>query len=165
MACDTSEKISFNYDTFKVSFGVTLEMMEDRGYKSFEIPISNKKEFKNEVKNNEYISVITFHEETLVKCLIAWFPISKKDINIKKLNTRCMAILKDKKEKEEINEILIITDRDITINALKIIETEREVFEVKRFIETQFNVTKHELVPLHSPLDESEVQEFVTWIK
>lgn len=157
MSCSTG-KISFNYDTFITSFEVVSEMMEDRGYCVFERIINNREEFEEKLKESGYISTTAIHSSGY-NCFITWFPFVEEDI--KKLTAKNIVDLRNFAKESGKNRILIITDRDITINASKIIGSDGDFFEIKRFVETQFNITKHNFAPQYRALSKDEIEELI----
>lgn len=139
---------------------VILEVVEDQGYTSNQESLTFQN-FKNKFCADEETnpkSLINFiaKRENGKRIFVSWIIESKL-----RTNTTIYKQL----EEEKINRAIIITDEGMTPKALEIVN--KLYLQGKYFIfhytlkETQFNISKHELVPKHTICTPEEKKELL----
>lgn len=147
--------IEFNYNTFCISRNVIKEMLHDRGYKLNET-VKTKKDYEKALEECKIEEKATKKE---INILVIWYPHIDDEI---KITIQEISNLSSRLENEEYDKILIITDVVVTPKASKTIEVDKDIFELRSFEETQYNVTKHVLVPKHRRLSKQEKNEVLS---
>lgn len=122
-----------------ISFNICKEMLETRGY---------------EIIDTDVDKILGENEKE--ERILAIFPEEPK-LNISTIKE----IINLLKENEVFHGIIIYSD-NITSSAKKLIESIND-FEIETFNkkELQYNLTKHELVPLHERVSEDDAKDII----
>ena len=137
----------FTYVTFQISRKNVAEMFCDRGF-NLTTSIHNRIAFTNALNNDKIEEMAT---RGTTQYMVVWFS--------HKVTIQVITALKTLREERSLSKIVIIADMAVTPKALKTIEVEKDIFELLSFKETQYNPTKHELVPNHRALSKTEKEE------
>lgn len=135
-----------NRDYIVNSFGIILEMLQDRGEELGDVT----KEHINDVLKVDNIKQVI--EIIINKIKIVYFtPIKFKWTEVKKYF----------EDEEKYSNYILVVQENITQNNLKAIHALNLPIEIHLLNRLQFNITKHHLVPKHEVIRDKKVIEDV----